>query len=230
MSQHQEATYQCPNCGHEQEITIWESVNVQIDPEMKDKILNNEFFRQICSECNTVSQVYYTFLYHDMENSLMVYMIESDDTEEIKEEIENIKGIGDFFDYGVLSNNTALKELDDDYCRRIVMNYNELLEKICIAQSKLDDRIIEIMKLLYLNSLREQQENATIDTLLFYHDEEEGYIFICPVDDGETAVLDFDKKLYDSLKEKTEPVLAELTPKGFSQVDVNWAVEAMANL
>ncbi len=41
----------CPSCGHTGEFTFWDSVNVDLDPEMREKVLRGELFRWTCPNC-----------------------------------------------------------------------------------------------------------------------------------------------------------------------------------
>ena len=231
MSKHHVDSYQCPNCGHNQDITIWESVNVQLNPETKEKIVNNDFFTQTCSKCNVVVQVVYSFLYHDMEEQLMIYMIAEKDPDAIKDQIENMKTIGEILNSDKFDKDLNFGTLGDNYRNRIVLGNNSLLEKIMISKNKLDDRIIEIMKVLYFSQLSQQGDEEKISELLFHYSEEDNKnTFIAFTEDNGSAALNFDNDLYASLEEKILPALIELTPKGYAQIDFDWALDALSKV
>ena len=66
----------CPKCGQDGQMTVWSSVNISLDPEMKEKILDQSLFRYTCNQCQHVSPVFFQCLYHDMETRTMVWMVE----------------------------------------------------------------------------------------------------------------------------------------------------------
>ncbi len=51
---------------------MWNSINVTLDPKMKEKVMDGSLFLWTCSKCGTTFRVPYPFLYHDMEHRFMV--------------------------------------------------------------------------------------------------------------------------------------------------------------
>jgi len=117
----------CSKCGHKQEFTTWDSLNVSLNPEKKELLLSGELTRLICDRCHASSEVMYPMLYHDMGQNLMVYYPAGKDPEEIS----------------ILPLGMLMK----GYQFRITGNRNELLEKVWIADANFDDRAMEIFKL-----------------------------------------------------------------------------------
>ncbi len=74
MSLSEQTTVECPKCTSEQTITLWQSVNVTLDPELKKHILDRTLVRFTCESCGYVAEVHHPFLYHDMERRLMVFL------------------------------------------------------------------------------------------------------------------------------------------------------------
>jgi len=82
---HQQETLQCPECGHEQETTIWTSLNVSLEPDTKQKLFEGEinFFK--CGECGATALIDVPFHYHDMHREFYVQyvpfkLLDNDDT------------------------------------------------------------------------------------------------------------------------------------------------------
>ena len=63
---------QCPKCGHEQETTIWESINVSISPELKESLLKGEVNTFTCEKCGDNAFIAAPLLYHDMDAKFCV--------------------------------------------------------------------------------------------------------------------------------------------------------------
>ena len=137
MSKRCEVTITCPKCNEEHPFVMWQSINTQLDPEMRAAVKDRSAFQFICPTCGEKTYVDYGFLYHQMEDGIMIHYASSDeDAEEIYKMVTNKEQDGLFHDM-----------LDADYLIRIVRSQNELREKISIFDEGLDDRIIEIIKL-----------------------------------------------------------------------------------
>ncbi len=52
MSKTNVYTLNCPRCGTENHITVWESVNVTLDPDLKRMVLDGSIFEHQCPECS----------------------------------------------------------------------------------------------------------------------------------------------------------------------------------
>jgi hypothetical protein len=62
-----------PDCNPEGEYTVWDSVNVDLDPELKSKVMDGSLFTWVCPKCKKSFNAPYSFLYHDMAHNFMVY-------------------------------------------------------------------------------------------------------------------------------------------------------------
>lgn len=87
MSISQPITITCPKCHTESEYVMWESINTMLDPEMKSAVRDGSAFLFTCPECGAKTNVDYGFLYHQMEDRIMIHYASSD---------ENAKEIYDF--------------------------------------------------------------------------------------------------------------------------------------
>lgn len=72
MSNFREIKITCPICNEEHGYTIWDSINVQVNPEMKDQILNKKLFDWECPKCGNYFNIPYGFIYHDMEEGFLI--------------------------------------------------------------------------------------------------------------------------------------------------------------
>lgn len=62
----------CPDCNTEGSYTVWDSVNVDLDPELKSKVMDGSLFTWVCPNCKKSFNAPYSFLYHDMTHNFMV--------------------------------------------------------------------------------------------------------------------------------------------------------------
>ena len=73
MSSFRNIIITCPACNTEGSYTVWDSVNVDLNPELKSKVMNGSLFTWICPNCKKSFNAPYSFLYHDMKHNFMVY-------------------------------------------------------------------------------------------------------------------------------------------------------------
>lgn len=146
MSMERKDKVKCPKCGHMQDFVIWHSLNGDIDPDAKQQLLDGSLFRFECEECGHNSSVNYAMLYHDMANRVMVHYVSEDSVEQAKATMNDAENKFSFVMTG--------------YRRRIVTDQNALREKAIIFDCGLDDRVIEIIKLIfYVRACRQFPEN-----------------------------------------------------------------------
>ena len=73
MSSFRNIKITCPACNTEGSYTVWDSVNVDLDPELKVKVMDGSLFTWVCPKCKKSFNAPYSFLYHDMAHNFMVY-------------------------------------------------------------------------------------------------------------------------------------------------------------
>ena len=72
MSSFRNIKITCPACKKEGTYTVWDSVNVDLDPELKSKVMDGSLFTWVCPNCKKSFNAPYSFLYHDMTHNFMV--------------------------------------------------------------------------------------------------------------------------------------------------------------
>ena len=215
----------CPKCQHSSDFDIWESINTQLDPELKAAVRDRSAFLFTCPECGTQTYIDYGFLYHQMEDRIMIHYANSDENaEEIKEMLRERGDSEDGFDSMI---NNLIKE---NYLIRIVRSQNQLREKLAIFDAGLDDRLIEIFKVIVF--FRLQQENPDIkDPMLFFF-AYEGKHYIQVISEGQpVGEVQMSEELYEKLVNDYGSGLPELR-KAEPEIDRQWAMdylEARAN-
>ena len=143
MSKTTTRKFKCMKCDEVYDIETFDSVNVTLDPDLKDKVSSGDIFYKECPHCHNTYMLEYPCLYHDMERKFMVWLM--------KEEIDaNIKNM-----YTQVFNEQ--KQLTLRRCEDI----KSFLEKIEIFNNGLDDRAIEI-KIIQIDS----QSSRSADELL----------------------------------------------------------------
>lgn len=114
MTQLSKETITC-RCGREVEFNYYNSVNIDVDPELKKKIRERKinFFK--CTFCGYKQELVGRFLYHDMENQLLIWVL----PEYERHETQSIKTIPNALD-------NVMKKLG--LKQQIVFGYDELFK------------------------------------------------------------------------------------------------------
>lgn len=149
MSLEKQIKHNCPHCNIKQTLNFYNSVNVTIQPNLKGRVLNGKLNSQQCPNCKKEINIMSGFLYHDMENQLMINFKLDEDVDELSKSkiLSDLRGKG--------------------YIYRNVNSYPELIEKIKLFDLKLNDIIIEKVKsdlLIILNSSLKDVLDKTEDS------------------------------------------------------------------
>lgn len=91
-------------------------------------------------------------------------------------------------------------KLENTYMNRVVDDKNRFLEKLQIIDAGLDDRVIELMKLLLLVSLQKNNPDLEIIELLFSFNYNGGRSFAIRLKDNQWGETAFHQDMYDYIE------------------------------
>jgi len=202
----------CPKCGEISYFKTWESINTTFNPDMKEKVISGEAFKFVCPECGDSCTVSYNFIYHQMEDKTMIHYVNNE--EEFYELIDT------YTEEKLKESDMISESLKNDYNIRIVRSHTELVDKIRIIDAGLDDRIVEICKLLIIKKIRETVESDLVKNQ-FYQDAGVNYVKFHFKDQVITAELS--DEMYNDLAEIAKGKLSRKIDDNLV-VDFNWAV------
>ena len=131
MSKSNDISFTCQRCRKDSRFTIWQSINVDLDPKLKQKVIDGSLFVFICPFCQFHQDIVYSVLYHDQTNRFMTWWIPEDERGKQNYNEDEL--------------NMYAKTLFG-YKLRLVPSLNRLREKILIFDCGLDDRAIELLK------------------------------------------------------------------------------------
>ena len=194
MTRHSTEKYTCPHCKKNFQFTKWQSINVTLSPILEERMFDKSLFTEICPTCKKSIFINYDYLYHDMENKILI------------QHVTNEKSLDTAYKLFSHQDELISQELsyDDDYIIRIVGNYNELVEKLDIFNCGYDDRIIEMCKIFILNSFYESTPEIDLkkNTIeIYFGGDDENDIFGIFVNEELVSTSDFSQELYDELEE-----------------------------
>ena len=72
MTQIKSHKFNCPNCGHLQDNVVWTSLNVSLDPNLRERQFNGEINVFVCKACGNEALIGVALLYHDMKRKYCV--------------------------------------------------------------------------------------------------------------------------------------------------------------
>lgn len=202
----------CPKCGHEQEVTVWDSIEVSDSPQAKEQIISGDLFMFTCEKCANATPMIHTCLYHDKAKKLLIYLIPDYDKDQQEKFKLLAKDMGDLIP----------EDKRDGYEERMVFNANSLKEKVLLREEGLDDRIIELMKLYYIANAQQELGDKEIGEVLFEPlGGVSGFVFL--MKEGNPFFAEIDMNAYETLKGDMKEDLEKETEKGFAQIDWQWA-------
>lgn len=143
MSSHETIQVTCPKCQQVQPFENWHSVNVTLHPELRERVLAGDLFTLACTKCGQETTVEKALLYNDMERHFMVCLSR---------------------DEPPMSPQADSEELTEVRLRW-VQTPAQLSEKIRIFEDGLDDRLVEIQKILVDDMLQEELREKPIALL-----------------------------------------------------------------
>ena len=195
-------TITCPHCQAETDHKVLDHINIDRNPELRAKVQDLSCFRVQCPNCGETVLAVHPCLYHDMANQFMVWLW-PEEGEALHAQFDPLAG----------------------YTLRRVDSLNAFREKINVLECGLDDRAVEIMKLLLFTQL-----NRDLDVVeLLFHalDDRTGELrFVAVLSDGAEQYAAMPGATYQRLREDVEAYL--YTPGAdFAVIDMAWASSAL---
>ncbi len=149
MSINIKQSVKCPNCGQMSDITVWSSITVKDSPDLKTDLLSGKVNMFVCPSCETRALMPHPMLYHDEDMKLMISFSPTNDAVLAEQLFDNVQ-----------TSSKQSGELDklEGYNLRFITDYNELLEKLLIFDNGLNDKAIEVIKLMILSQDADKSE------------------------------------------------------------------------
>ena len=220
MSIISEALAPCSKCGQQQKVTIYKSINISDNPELKAKVCDGSLFLWECPHCGQVNLAKYETLYHDPSARLMVWLIPAGEISETQMQAITMhtKAMG-------------------GYTLRRVNDMGSLMEKVLIAEAGLDDVVLEMCK--YVTKLEmiqksvgaEQKDEFMAATFHFYKSEGEGderlMTFMYGLD-GQMLGVNIGWNVYQDCAGILERNPQVKPADGFAKIDAEWLNSVLA--
>ncbi len=221
MSMEHVEIVKCPECGSDIKTTIWQSLNAEISPEANAKLLDGSLFSVTCGKCGRYFQLRYPILYHNMTRNAMVqYLPNANEIDRyISEQKEAMAKMN-----GLLPADRRM----DNYIQRVVTSQERLREKANILEHGLDDRIIEIIKLFYLDKWIQDRPTEECNDLIFWINQDGNYSMTFLLNNGVSEPFSVERSLYEGVY-KDFINLVEQKSQDCFVIDIKWAEGALAS-
>ncbi|MCI7125817.1 MAG: CpXC domain-containing protein [Agathobaculum sp.] len=191
-------TATCPHCQAETDHKVLDHINIDRNPALRNRVRDLSCFRVKCPNCGETMLLVHPCLYHDMDNQFMVWLWPEQEAAP-----------------------AAAFEPLAGYRLRLVRDLNGFREKIAVLEAGLDDRAVELMKLLLLMQLGHDLD--VVEMLFHELDARTGELrFAAVLSDGAEQYAAMPGELYQRLRGDVETYL--YTPGGdFQCIDMEWA-------
>ncbi len=176
MSLNSKQNVRCPQCGQMSDVTVWDMITVKDSADLKQDLLRGRINMFQCPSCAHTALMPTPMLYQDDEKRLLISFSPCNDP--------LVKG--QLYDNVCKASNDSgeLKQFEG-YNLRFVTDYNEILEKILIFDNDLNDKTIEVLKLMILSQDLEKSgdricrfgkiENDIIEFMIYDEKEKQTY-------------------------------------------------------
>ena len=115
----------CPYCGKEFDITIYTSIDPETDPDLRDRCISGDIFRQLCPHCHTEYMTQYPLVYKNIPDKFILWLSSAPMSGSTEEAV-----------------NLAKK----GYTLRRCATLEEFAEKIRIFEDHMNDIAVELAK------------------------------------------------------------------------------------
>lgn len=214
MSKMSQKTLKCPKCGKDFTVTIYDSVNTKLNPELINKVHNGSLFNVECPHCKTGITLNYPCLYHDMERMFMVQIDKRDNLARFRKDLDNADA------------SNPLSLMKNKYKLAGVTNYPDWVTTISAFENKLDWRIVQLAIVFVKGHLyRDKTANiSNIDTVVMDGSKDgKGNLLlrVFAIENGKEVAfaLPFAMDLYEMVKQKYGNQLDKLNPFIFGEED-----------
>jgi predicted RNA-binding Zn-ribbon protein involved in translation (DUF1610 family) len=185
MSKVQTAAIECPACGTTHNFSFYSSVDVALNPELKEKVVDGSIFLLQCPSCGETFKLRQPLLYVDPEHRMAVWLMPEELLDDLRPVMESVR-----------------QTLGENVRTRLVHTEEELTEKIHILEAGLNDWAIQMLKAEYVRPENEAtespwyflgiQEDADGEKYLHFECPETGEAYGMQVEAGVALSADLD--------------------------------------
>ena len=156
-------TITCPSCGASQKMTVWLLVDSDENPTIVKKILSGKLFEKKCTKCGVTHGFKYPVVYINRQQNMIINYVEDSMQELLLKDT-------------ITESRKAQHPKDRDNVR-IVQTINTFREKVNLCEKGLDDRIVELEKVVLIDNVLGDVDNKEIERVLCWVNEDGTFDF-----------------------------------------------------
>ena len=187
----------CPTCGTQQDVQLYDAINVGTEPQMKDALMHNQLNRVECADCDASFRIDIPLLYNDPKNKILIHWVPEVGDVTREQILED-------FDRSMEEMNEMVPA-DIDLPRvLLVLSRVELVELIFMIEAGLNQRVVEYVKYSIHTRNMEKLDPKKFRLLLSVQDStEEELCFVVQDVQEQTLgqVLRYGRAAYHSMSE-----------------------------
>lgn len=218
MANRRPVTVACPQCSKQSTFTIWQNIDSMQDPMLKQQIIDGTICDFKCPYCEYGVAMSYDLLFNMSDHGVMLHMI-CDEKQAlnvpamIEAQEDELEG--------------DAKKLAKMYIHRVVPDVLTLREKTLIFEQDLDDRVIELMKVIYAGQCIEQKKGDPEYVFFALNAKQEKQFEMYAENGALIAIAMFDMNLYKSLQHSPKRKLKPIRNDRAYFVDRAWAMNSI---
>ncbi|WP_028124990.1 CpXC domain-containing protein [Eremococcus coleocola] len=204
----------CPVCDHPSQQELETYINTRENSQAVADLKNNKLFLFECDQCGAKRQLESQFVYHNPDKNYLLI---------------NYPGLYQNQEQALARGQVILKEKISDprsYQLRLVPSLAYLVEKIQIFEDDLDDRIVEIVKLLTDGLLAKEKQDAQVQGRFFYKQGDQRKILYLLSDDQ--VLVDFNQSLMDFAIDKFKKATTATVKGQWQVIDQAYAEQLLS--
>ncbi len=156
-------TITCPNCGASQRMTVWLLVDSEDNPTVVKKLLSGKLFEKKCTKCGVTSGFKYPVVYMNHKQNTIINYVEDDMQALLLKDT-------------IAESRKSQHPKDRDNVR-VVNSINSFREKVNLCEKGLDDRIVELEKVVLIDNVLSDVEDKDIERVLCWVNEDGTFDF-----------------------------------------------------
>lgn len=196
MTESQTYEIKCPQCGARREVEIFQIIDAQKAPSLRDRLLENRLNICQCPQCEYAFRIDAPLFYADKDRQAAILCIPAGDesgasdfnADQLREHIQNL------YPGGAAENPNI----------HLVFSHARLVESVCTLEEGMDLRIVEYIKYLIYTRNADRVDPAE-KRLLFNAQDSTDETMLFVVQDVEShaleGVLEYKREAYDAFVE-----------------------------
>ncbi len=192
----------CPACCEDGAFKICVQADIAENPELKQKIFSRELFRFTCPECGEKIIVAYDCTLIDSKHKFVIALVTNESDEDVESKLKI-----------------------DGYKLRITHSVNQFTEKLALFEDNIDDKVIELYKLMLEGQYEDERPGAEILGLYYAGKDEENLLFYIITGDRENCRATLSMQTYRAIEEQFAAAKANYADD--CEIDSDWAVAVL---